>query len=368
MQEEAGVVIIGGGIAGVQAASLLSALPVKLIMDEPYLPYYRMRIGELLAGKEPDSLYMHPEPWYAEKGISLVRGHAISVDASRHEVHLEDGANIPYSKLVIATGSSARRLSLPGGRKKSYVLRTASDAVLLRDDLSTAHSAAIIGGGLLGLEAASAIASLFSIPVSVVESAPYILPRQLDRDSAQLLQEKLSEQGVSIVTEGAAESADDSSLTLKDGRRLDADVLLFSIGVNPAVEIAASSGIAFNRGIIIDRRLRTSAEDVYAIGDAAELDGHTFGLAMHAREMGTAVAKEILGNGSDYVPSESAAMLKVAGADVSSFGVIEGEARVEEKDGARISLFISGGVVRGAVVIGGRSAAASAKAMIGRSI
>ena len=89
---------------------------------------------------------------------------------------------------------------------------------------------------------------------------------------------------------------------------------------------------------------------------------------MHAREMGTAVAKEILGNGSDYVPSESAAMLKVAGADVSSFGVIEGEARVEEKDGARISLFISGGVVRGAVVIGGRSAAASAKAMIGRSI
>ena len=364
MQETKKAVIIGGGIAGAKAASAISGMDVTLIVGEPYLPYYRMRIEEILSGKEPESLEMHPQSWYEEKGIHVISGVAKRIADS--SVILEDGRSIPYDRLLIATGSNARVLDIPGGRKRIFTLRTASDAIALRDALSSAKSFAVIGGGLLGLEAASAVAEDFRIPVSVVESAPWILPRQLDESSAAILQSKLAKKGVDVIVSGTVASADDSSVTLKDGRTIDADVLCLSVGVEAAKRIAEESGIECGRAIKVDHSLRTSMENVYAAGDAAELDGRLFGLAMHAREMGAAAAKAMMGEGVDYRPSEPSALLKVAGIDVVSFGVPEGEMKVEEDGDRRRTFFIEDGVIRGAVLLNDKASMMAVKAMIGK--
>ena len=364
MSEDRRAVIIGGGIAGVQAATTITGMPVTLISDEPFLPYYRMRIEEIMTGKEPSSLFIHPDEWYKEKGIEYINGHAVLITDSA--VELEDGRKIPYSRLLIATGSQARRLDLPGGRKESFVLRTASDAIALREALKKASSFAVIGGGLLGLEAACSAAEAFGMPVSVIETAPYILPRQLDEDSARILQEKLAMKGVDVIVSGEVESADDSYVYLRDGRKIPADVLCFSVGVNPGKEIASASGISTDRGIIVDSHLCTSMSNVFAAGDAAELGGRTFGLALHAREMGTAAAKAMMGENVEYVPSEPSALLKVGGIDVVSLGSPDGEMRVETEGEKRRTLFIKDGVIRGAVLINDKASMMKVKTMIGQ--
>ena len=366
MQDNSRAVIIGGGIAGVQAAASIKGMKVTLITDEPYLPYYRMRIEEILNGKAPESLYMHPAQWYEERSIEIVRGRAERISTDDKTVLMADGSSIVYDSLLIATGSQARKLQLPGGRKESFVLRTASDALALRAALGKASSFTIIGGGLLGLEAASAVAGAFGIPVSVIETAPHILPRQLDAASAEVLQKKLLEQGVDVIVSGECVSASDDAVYLSDGRKVPSDVLCFSVGVNPGKEIAEASGIACGRGILVDRSLRTSAPSVYAAGDAAELDGRTFGLAMHAREMGTAAAEAMMGNVVEYVPSEPSALLKFAGIDVVSFGVPEGEARTETDGDKRRTLFIRSGIICGAVLINDKASMMSVRAMIGK--
>ncbi len=364
MDDKIKAVIIGGGIAGVQAASLLHDMSVTLISDEPFFPYYRMRIEEILGGKDPSSLYIHPEAWYQERGIEYIHARATKIENGA--VVLEDARKIPFDRLLIATGSSARCLNLPGGRRDIHVLRTAEDAISLREALKKADSFTVIGGGLLGLEAAYSVATDFHIPVSVIETASHILPRQLDKESALLLQAKLAEAGVNVIVSGETESADDAFVYLKDGRKVAASVLCCSVGVNPGKEIAESSGIAVNRGILVDHQLKTSMENVWAAGDAAELDGKTFGLAMHAREMGSAAAKAMMGESVDYSPSEPSALLKVGGIDVVSFGIPEGEKHVETDGERHRTFFTDNGILKGAILINDKASMMKVKAMIGR--
>ena len=364
MSEEKKAVVIGGGIAGVQAASSISGMAVTLVSNEPYLPYYRMRIEEVLGGKEPEALYIHPQSWYEEKCIEYISGSVVAI--SKGFVSLSDGREIPYDKLLIATGSAARSLNLPGGRKQGCVLRTMTDAISLKTCLKDAKSFTVIGGGLLGLEAACSVADDFNIPVSVIETAPYILPRQLDEESAKLLQAKLQERGVNVIVSGETESADDSYVYLKDGRKIASDVLCFSVGVNPGKELAEKAGIKTNRGIIIDSHMQTSMENVYAAGDAAELDGRTFGLAMHAREMGSAAAKAMMGESVEYVPSEPSSLLKIAGIDVVSLGALEGVKKVETDGDKRRTFFVQNGILRGAVLINDKVSMMKVKSLIGK--
>ena len=191
------IVIVGGGIAGVQAASSLAgSWEVSLVLGEDFLPYYRMRIEEIIAGMAPESLYIHPAEWYEEKGIRLCHSKASSIDRDKHSVKLEDGSVLPYDKLILATGSNAFVFPLEGNRRTVFSLRSAADAIAIRKALDGAGSFTVIGGGLLGLELAHSIAAGFNITVNVIESAEHILPRQLDKDSALLLQKKL--EGVNV--------------------------------------------------------------------------------------------------------------------------------------------------------------------------
>ncbi len=362
------IVIVGGGIAGVQAASSLAgSWEVSLVLGEDFLPYYRMRIEEIIAGMAPESLYIHPAGWYEEKGIRLCHSKASSIDRDKHSVKLEDGSVLPYDKLILATGSNAFVFPLEGNRRTVFSLRSAADAIAIRKALDGAGSFTVIGGGLLGLELAHSIAEGFSIIVNVIESAEHILPRQLDKDSALLLQKKLEEDGVHIYAGAKAVSADDHTLRLSDGTDVPSDVLCFSAGVRAECSLASLAGLSTDKGIIVDAHLRTSDPDIFAIGDAAELDGRTFGLAMHAREMGSKAASIIGGDTSPYVPSEPSAMLKVAGIDVASFGRITDESDVIiDSDASRCTIFTENGIVRGAVLINSKALMMKVKNAIGK--
>lgn len=362
------IVIVGGGIAGVQAASSLAgSWEVSLVLGEDFLPYYRMRIEEIIAGTAPESLYIHPAGWYEEKGIRLCHSKASSIDRDKHSVKLEDGSVLPYDKLILATGSNAFVFPLEGNRRTVFSLRSAADAIAIRKALDGAESFTVIGGGLLGLELAHSIAAGFSIAVNVIESAEHILPRQLDKDSALLLQKKLEEDGVHIYAGAKAVSADDHILRLSDGTDVPSDILCFSAGVRAECSLASQAGLRTDKGIIVDAHLRTSDPDIFAIGDAAELDGRTFGLAMHAREMGSKAASIIGGDTSPYVPSEPSAMLKVAGIDVASFGRITDESDVIiDSDASRCTIFTENGIVRGAVLINSKALMMKVKNAIGK--
>ena len=362
------IVIVGGGIAGVQAAfSLAGSWEVSLVLGEDFLPYYRMRIEEIIAGTAPESLYIHPAGWYEEKGIRLCHSKASSIDRDKHSVKLEEGSVLPYDKLILATGSNAFVFPLEGRRSSVFSLRSAADAIAIRKTLDGAGSFTVIGGGLLGLELAHSIAAGFSIAVNVIESAEHILPRQLDKDSALLLQKKLEEDGVHIYAGAKAVSADDHTLRLSDGTDVPSDILCFSAGVRAECSLASQAGLRTDKGIIVDAHLRTSDPDIFAIGDAAELDGRTFGLAMHAREMGSKAASIIGGDTSPYVPSEPSAMLKVAGIDVASFGRITDESDVIiDSDASRCTIFTENGIVRGAVLINSKALMMKVKNAIGK--
>ena len=363
------VVIIGAGIAGVQAASSLSgSSSITLINNEDFLPYYRMRIEEVISGASPESLYMHPASWYEEKGIELASGTVKRIDTSSMNVLLEDGREFPFDDLVIATGSEANVFPLEGGRTSVHALRRMADALALKETIENgAGSIAVIGGGLLGLElAASVAAHRPKMRVSVIEVSEWILPRQLDRDSAHMLAGLLEEKGVHIITGRKAVKADDSSLYLDDGQSVSADILCFSSGVHASIAALEGSGIKTDRGIVVDDHLRTSAAHVYAAGDAAELDGRSFGLAVHAREMGSFVASVINGADKPYLPSQPSAILKVGGLDVASFGSMDGEAHVAEDGNSRRTVFVKDGIVSGAVLIGGKAEMARMKASIGK--
>ena len=360
------VVIIGAGIAGVQAAqSLAGEMRVTLINREPFVPYYRMRLEEVVTGGNPASIFMHPASWYEEKGIELIENEAVGIDEEGKAVRLSDSSQIEYDALVIATGSKANIFPISGVGRKYYPIRSLTDAFELRYALEKSSNACIIGGGLLGLELACAIAGHKNIPVSVIETAPYILPKQLDEDSAALLSTLLKERGVTIIAGASVKEAHEKSLILENGDEIAADTVIFSAGVHNDLSLLDGTSIERNRGIVVDARLRTSSPSIWAIGDVAELDGRTFGLAMHAREMGLAAARSIRGEDVMYVPSAPSSVLKVGNLDVSFFGEMKGRRIVKDGEKSRRTFFVEDGVLRGAIYVA-EKAPLSIKAKIGQ--
>lgn len=355
------LVIIGAGLSGVEAASRLSSeYDVALLSEEQYLPYYRIRVGEVVTGLPPESLYIHPESWYREKNIDLIFKKAERIDNSKKAVYLSDGSSIPYDILILSTGSYPFVPSFEGKHKALMTLRTMDDALKLRAALQKASSIVIVGGGVLGLEAAVSIKREFQIDVSVIESADYILSRMIDKDSALFLSSLLEKEGIKLITNGKVKDLASSSVILEDST-IDCDIVLFSTGVRARVELCKAIGIEVDRGIVVDSYLKSNIDSIYALGDAAELRGKTFGQAQYAREM----ARSLL-SGSAYVPSSPSSMLKVAGIDVASFGVFRGIRHSIKGEDSLKSYFVEDGIITGAVLINSRSEMAKAKAAIGK--
>jgi len=332
-------VIVGNGVAGVTAAQgLVRADPtagVHVFGEEPYPYYRRPLLWEFIAGQtEQEDIYFRPAEWYAERGIQLHLGVRVTrLDTAAHRITLADGSYEEYDRLLMATGGRPFIPPCEGTDKDGvFTLRTLDDAMAIKAYAQQVATALVIGGGLLGLETARALHTA-GLEVTVVEFFPYLLPRQLDPEGAQVLQALLEAQGLRVITGATTEAilgdvcAD--CIRLQSKRIVKGDLVLFSTGIRSEVTLAQEAGLEVGRGVVVDEHLQTSAEDVFAAGDAAEFEGRVYGIIPPAIEQARVAAANMVSSGSaTYSGTLPATTLKVAGAELTSLG----EAVVEDED------------------------------------
>ena len=310
-------VIVGGGLAGAKAAETLRDEgfdgPVVLIGDETERPYERPPLSKdyLLGKAERESIFVHPADWYREHDVDLRLGTAVTaIDRAAHEVVLADGSRVEYAKLLLTTGSSPRRLQVPGVHLAGvHYLRTAPDSDQIKAAFQQARSVVVIGAGWIGLEAAAA-ARTAGADVTIVEMAELPLLRVLGREVAQVFADLHRDNGVNLrfgvqledIT-GSAGQADGVQLT--DGTQIPADVVIVGVGIAPNTELAEAAGLDVTDGIATDASLRTSDPDIYAAGDVA--------CALHP-VLGTGIRVEHWANALNQPQTAAKAML---GQDVS---------------------------------------------------
>ena len=275
-------VIVGASLAGAKAAQTLREEgfdgPVVLIGEETERPYERPPLSKdyLLGKAERDTIYVHPPTWYAEHGVDLRLGVVVTgIDPVAREVTLADGGRIGYAKLLLATGSSPRRLALPGADAEGVLyLRRVADSDRIRSAFEGASRIVVIGAGWIGLETAAA-ARLAGVEVTVLEAAELPLLRVLGREVAEVFAGLHREQGVDLrfgvqVTEITGSGGRADGVRLTDGSHIPADVIIVGIGITPNSQLAEAAGLATRNGIVVDARLQSSDQDVYAAGDVAQ--------------------------------------------------------------------------------------------------
>jgi nitrite reductase (NADH) large subunit len=331
------ICILGNGIAGVSVAQELrkrepdpSVASVEIYSREPYHYYSRIRLPEVIApGLGPDRIRLYKDEWYDSRGISVRLGEkAIFIDRMRQIVGFESGLKVGYDKLVLALGADASRPPIPGFDLPGvFTLREYHDAAALRESLLSKNGgAAVIGGGLLGLEAARRMRETGAKGAGF-ELFPRLLPRQLDSDGAAILKSVLERMGLEIIlsAETASLGGEDRvrGIRLKDGRSSPAETVLLSMGIKPAIAIARDAELAVGRGIRVDSWLKTSDPDIYAVGDCAEFSGIVWGIIPAAIEQAGPCAASILGlSGPAYVQTVPKNTLKVADIDLTSIGEV----------------------------------------------
>jgi nitrite reductase (NADH) large subunit len=362
-------VIVGGGVAGTTAAldlrRLDPAAAVTLVGEEPYPYYYRPKLWEYLAGEsEQSALFYRPTEWYTAQNILLrLDSKVTSIQPKAHTITIAAGEPLVFDRLLLATGSSCFIPPIPGAALPGvFVLRTLQDAAALRAQASRSRRAVVVGGGLLGLETARALSALH-LDVMVVEIAPNLLPRQLDRQGAQFLQKRLESMGLKFIT-GARTTAvtGESAATgiqLEDGRKVPGELILFSAGIVSRIDLARDAGIEVNQGIIVDASLQTGAADVFAAGDAAEFNGRIYGLIPPAIEQAHAASQNMIGTESiAYRGTLPSATLQLLGMDLTSLGeaTMDGPSltvrrMLDEKAGIYKKIVVRDGVVVGAILL-----------------
>jgi 3-phenylpropionate/trans-cinnamate dioxygenase ferredoxin reductase component len=274
-------VIVGASLAGATAAAALREEGfggrIVLVGDEQQRPYERPPLSkEYLQGKsEKEQIYVHPEGWYAEHDVELVLGTRVTgIDPKAHDVTLSDGRRLAYAKLVLATGSSPRRLAVPGADLDGVLyLRRVEDCERIRQALGAVSRVAVIGAGWIGLEVTAA-ARLAGVDVTVLEMAELPLLRVLGREVAESFATLHRSHGVDLrfgVQVDAITGAGDRvrGVRLADGVEVDAEVVIVGVGIAPNTELAEAAGLHVDDGVVVDERLRSSDPDVYAVGDVA---------------------------------------------------------------------------------------------------
>ena len=306
----AGIVIVGAGQAGATAAGKLRDEGydghLTLIGEEPVLPYERPPLSkEYLRGERDDHQLVRPEPWYADNQVDLRLGvRADRVDSASRTVELEDGHAVGYDQLVLATGSRNRRVPIPGIELPGvFGMRTAAEAERIREAAAGAGKAVLVGMGFIGAEVAASLRSR-GLDVTVVEYAQTPLERVLGPELGHSIEGLHRDHGVEMYFLDAAEGFEGDgrfeALITKGGRRIEGDLAIVGIGVEPVTELAERSGIPVENGIPVDATLRTAVDGVWAIGDVARHDHPVFGSVRvehfdNAVRMGEHVAGNLLG-------------------------------------------------------------------------
>ena len=328
------VVVIGAGLAGVRLARRLGELgtSVTLVGDEEHRPYNRVLLAEVLAGRYSPDVIALPAP------AELTRGRVTGIDREMRAVHLADGSEIAYDTLVLATGSNPVLPPLRGLFTPDHVLpegvhafRTMDDCLGLSKAVRPGVRAVVIGGGLLGVSAARALA-MRGAQVVLAQQSERLMERQLDPAASKLVRRHLGDLGVEVHTDlrvrdvrcvgGAVRSVE-----MADGYALDADIVVLACGVRPRAGLAQAAGLDVRKGIVVDDELRTSDPHIRAIGDCAQHDGTVYGLAAPALEQADVLAESLTGDGAArYTGTRALTRLTLAGEgffDLAAFGETE---------------------------------------------
>ena len=295
-----------------------------------------MGISRLIYGRSAMvGLHLLPDAWYDDNRITCwLNTRALAIDRDAGEVLLGTGERLPFDRLILATGSEAYVPDIPGfGAPGTFVLRTAADALGVREYVQQAGAehAVVAGGGLLGLEAAYAVHKL-GLRTTVLERGPWLLRRQLDERAGELLRGYLTNLGLEILVGAEAAAVEAGRVVLGDGRRLQADVFLVAAGISPAVDLARRAGLDVARGVLVDDRLRTSDERIFAVGDLAEWRGSVLGLWPVAVEQAEVAAENAVGGSRPYAGTIPVTMLKVVGVELLSIGAIAGPDEIVDAD------------------------------------
>jgi len=360
-------VIVGGGIAGVATAETISKnepeANITVVCEEAILPYFRINLTMYLSGSmEAERLTMHPTDWYADRNIRLLLNTvAERVDPQAQIVYLRDGGELAYDTLILANGASPFVPPIKGVELEGVkTLRTIADANAILEASKDTARVVCIGGGLLGLEVAGAIAESGG-EVVVLEAQPWLLPRQLDERASQHLQKRIEAQKVRVLlnvqTEAILGDGCVEKVRLADGRELPADLVVISAGVRPNLDLALSAGVNANRGILVDSAMRSSVKNILAVGDVCEFNGKVYGQWIPANSQGKIAGLTATGKVGVFEDWSPAALLKVMGFNLYSIGKIAPSESDEfviagEKEGNYYSLLFSQGKVLGASLIG----------------
>jgi nitrite reductase (NADH) large subunit len=363
------LVIVGNGMAAARLVDELSKAAlgryaIAVIGDEPRLAYNRVLLSSVLAGETAShDIELRPASWWRERGVTVKYGCvATEIDVGRRELKIAGEESISFSKLVLTTGSSALRLNVPGADLAGvHTFRDSRDVGILLALAAQKKRVVVVGGGLLGLEAAYGLAKA-GAPVTLVHLMDRLMERQLDAPAAALLKSLVERKGIEILlnanTARIHGGACVEGVELVDGRRIDADAVIFAAGIRPNIALARQAGISVNRGIVVDDHLQTGAPDVFAIGECAEHCGICYGLVEPAYEQARVLARHLAGEAVAYGGSIVATNLKVSGVSVFSAGDFMGSERSESmvlsdiNHGTYKKLVIAEGRLTGAVLIG----------------
>ena len=377
------LVIAGNGMAAQRLLEQLSqrgdyGYRIDVISDEPHGGYNRILLSPWLAGDtDSKQLITHPLDWYRQQHINLHRRQRITVlDRARQQLVSTDGSIFPYDTLVLATGSRPRQLLIPGHQLAGVItLRTLDDARQIQQRARTDTRAVVIGGGLLGLETAWGL-HCRGMQVTVLHNGDWLMQRQLDSDAGHYLAGAFRQRGIEIITGVRSEAfLGDShgvrSVALADGRQLPCSLAVISIGIEPNKALAAEAGLDCDRGVLVDRWLRSSDDNIRALGECCQIGDETFGLVEPIYRQAEILARQLTDeSGPGYQSMAQPTRLKVSGMQVFSAGhpaAFDDARRLtwrDPKQGHYGSLYLRGERLQAAVLLGDCSAGAECFAHI----
>lgn len=328
------IVIVGNGMVGYKFCEKLidksgpDQFQITVFGEEVRPAYDRVHLSEYFAGKSADDLTMAPASWYAENNITLYLADPVAqIDRSSKTIFSHKGLLVAYDVLILATGSAAFVPPIPGTEKDGvFIYRTIEDLELMTAYAKKAKKGAVIGGGLLGLEAAKAMIDLGVTDTTVIEFAPRLMPRQIDEAGSNLLKGKLESLGLKVLTStNTSEILGNgciNGMKFSDDVTIDVDMLVISAGIKPRDELAKLSGIEVGPrgGILVNEKLQTSDPSIYAIGECALYNNMIYGLVAPGYEMAQVVVDNLFGADKEFRGYDMSTKLKLIGVDVASFG------------------------------------------------
>ncbi len=358
------IAIVGNGVAGITAAKYISEkvprASITVFTDEEYNYYPRPLLDRLLSESITlDGMFPYNDEWYKKRGIRVSLGDRVTgIDTASKKIIAAKSGTSDYDKLLLTTGASPfvpPIEGVPPGEVFTY--RNISDVLKIRSFARDKKKAAVIGGGLLGLETAKALTER-GMKVSVIEHNSRLLPRQLDEEGAALIKYFVEKIGIEVKLQSGCDS-------------VDADLFIAAAGVRPNTALAKSCGVGVQKGMIVDCNMRTNCPDVFAAGDCAEFNGTVYGIIPAALEQGLAAASNMTGVPVEYKGTTFQATLKVVGIDVTSMGTVnpegEGYESLSKRDAAKGTYrkcVIKDGKLVGAIIIGEKTGVSSLVNMI----